>query len=99
MLNKRSDSEMSQHQIKTVYFILEGINSFATVYYLYYLYFFMQTVFGFGNEANLALAALNGLISMVGSYGGGRFAQRFGYFTALKLGSVTMIAGLAAGPF
>jgi predicted MFS family arabinose efflux permease len=88
---------MSPRQLKTGYFVLEGLNSFATVYYLYYLYFFMQSVFQFGNQANLELAALNGALYMVGSFWGGKFAQRVGYFPALKLGFVMMIAGLAAG--
>ena len=82
---------------KTGYFILEGLNSFATVYYFYYFYFFMQTTFGFGNKANLALAALNGAVYAVMAWQGGKFAQRFGYFTALKVGFVIMMAALAVG--
>src|SRR5258708_33396414 len=88
---------MSQRQLKTGYFILEGFNSFSTVYYSYYLYFFMHEVFGFGNKANLALAGTSGLIYMVGAFWGGRFAQRFGYFTSLKLGFTISIAALVAG--
>ena len=88
---------MSAHQLKTGYFVLEGLNSFATVYYFYYLYFFMQKSFGFGNKANLALAALIGAISVIAAWWGGRFAQRCGYFTALKLGFVIMTGALAAG--
>jgi predicted MFS family arabinose efflux permease len=88
---------MFSRRLKTGYFILEGLNSFATVYYLYYFYFFMQTVFGFGNMANLALAALNGAVYAVMAWQGGNFAQRFGYFTALKVGFVIMIAALAVG--
>ena len=90
-------SRISQPQLKTGYFILEGLNSFATVYYLFYLYFFMQMAFGFGNKANLVLAAANGLIYMVGSFFAGRFAQRFGYFKSLKLGFAVMLLGLGAG--
>lgn len=82
---------------KTGYFILEGLNSFSTVYYSYYLYFFMKQEFGFSNEANLALAALNGGVYMCGSFWGGKFAQRFGYFTSLKLGFGLMCASLALG--
>ncbi len=88
---------MTQRQLKTGYFILEGLNSFATVYYLFYLYFFMQMAFGFGNKANLILAAANGMIYMVGSFFAGRFAQRFGYFKSMKLGFAVMIVGLGAG--
>jgi len=88
---------MYSRRLKTGYFILEGLNSFATVYYLYYFYFFMETMFGFGNMANLALAALNGAVYAVMAWQGGNFAQRFGYFTALKVGFGIMIAALTIG--
>jgi len=84
-------------RLKTGYFVLEGLNSFATTLYLYYLYFFMQSRFGFDNRENLALAALNGLCYMLGSWWGGRFAQRHGYFLSLKLGFGIMAASLALG--
>src|SRR5438874_843545 len=90
-------STMSQRQLKTGYFILEGLNSFGSVYYQFYLYFFMQMAFGFDNKANLVLAAANGMIYMVGSFFAGRFAQRFGYFKSLKFGLAVMILGLFAG--
>src|SRR5712672_2849655 len=89
---------MSSRQLKTGYFILEGLNSFATVYYSYYLYFFMQKEFGFDNKANLTLAAFNGLICMFAAWWGGKFAQKFGYFTALKLGFAIMMLAMAVGP-
>ncbi len=88
---------MFSRRLKTGYFVLEGMNSFATVYYFYYFYFFMQKSFGFDNKANLALAALSGGVYAVFSLWAGRFAQRFGYFTALKLGFLTMLVSLAAG--
>ena len=88
---------MFSRRLKTGYFILEGLNSFATTYYFYYFYFFMQTEFGYGNRANLLLAALNGAIYAVMAWLGGNFAQRFGYFTALKAGFLTMMTALAIG--
>jgi len=88
---------MFSRRLKIGYFILEGLNSFATVYYFYYFYFFMQTEFGYGNQANLLLAALNGVIYAVMAWLGGNFAQRFGYFTALKAGFLTMMTALAIG--
>src|SRR5690349_1339388 len=91
--------EMSRRKLKTWYFILEGLNSFATVYYCYYLYFFMAKAYGFGNRANLSLAALNGFICIFAAWWGGKFAQRFGNFTALKLGFFTMAAALTCGMF
>jgi predicted MFS family arabinose efflux permease len=91
------ESQMSTRQLKTGYFVIEGLNSFATVLYSYYFYFFMQARFGFGNEANLVLAALNGFAYMLGSWWGGRFAQRHGYFLSLKLGFTMMALALAIG--
>jgi len=88
---------MSSRQLKTGYFVLEGLNSFATVYYCYYLFFFMHEVFGFGNLANLTLAAFSGMVCIVSAWWGGRFAQRSGYFTALKLGFAIMAGTLAFG--
>jgi len=91
--------ETSRRKLKTWYFILEGLNSFATVYYCYYLYFYMAKTFGFGNRANLSLAALNGFICIFAAWWGGKFAQRFGNFTALKLGFFTMAVALTCGMF
>ncbi len=88
---------MFSRRLKLGYFVLEGLNSFATVYYFYYFYFFMQKEFGFGNEANLALAALNGAIYALMAWQGGLFAQRVGYFAALKLGFVIMLGALMVG--
>ena len=88
---------MFSRRLKTGCFVLEGLNSFATTYYFYYFYFFMQTVFGFGNKANLALAALNGAVYAILAWMGGNFAQRFGYFPALKAGFTIMMVALATG--
>jgi predicted MFS family arabinose efflux permease len=88
---------MLNRQFKSGVFILEGLNSFATIYYFYYFYFFMQKRFGFGDKANLILAALGGFVCMVAAWWGGRFAQRAGYFTALKLGFGIMGVALLVG--
>ena len=88
---------MSTRQLKNGYFVIEGLNSFATVLYFYYFYFYMHERFEFGNQANLILAALNGFVCMIGSWWGGRFAQRHGYFLALKLGFGLMALALVNG--
>ncbi|MBP9900843.1 MAG: hypothetical protein KBH45_05240 [Verrucomicrobia bacterium] len=88
---------MYSRTIKTGVFILEGSNSFAVTYYFYYFYFFAQQQFGFGNQANLALAAASGLICVPAALWGGRFAQHAGYFTALKVGFGIMIITLLLG--
>jgi len=88
---------MPHRKFKPVYLALEAMNSLATAYYFYYFYFFMEKRFGFDSKANLTLAALNGLLYMTFAWGAGRFAQRFGYFTALKIGFATMMAALSTG--
>ena len=84
-------------QLKNGYFLVEGLNSFSTTFYFYYFYFFTYQQFGVGNKTNLLLAALNGLVYALMSWGGGHFAQRFGPSAALKLGFTTMIGALLAG--
>ncbi len=78
-------------------YTIEGLNSFATVIYFNYLYFLFRDQFGFDNKENLALAALIGLVYTFASWQAGRFAQRYGNFTALKVGFGVMAAGLVAG--
>jgi MFS family permease len=85
---------MNLRRLKMGYFVLEGLNSFGTTLYLYYFYFFTREMYGFGNKANLVLAAIAGLVYAVCSLYGGRFAQRFGYFNALKLGFGVMLGAL-----
>jgi MFS family permease len=88
---------MSPRRLKPAYFLLEGANSFATTFFSYYFYFYMGKEFGFGNQANLLLAALSGGLYAVLAWCGGRFAQRFGYFTSLKAGFLAMAGSLAWG--
>ena len=78
-------------------YTLEGLNSFATVIYFNYLYFFFRHTFGFDNKHNLALAAGIGVVYTFCSWQSGRLAARYGYFTALKLGFGLMAAGLLVG--
>lgn len=77
-------------------FTLEGSNSFATFLYLNYLYFFMRDRFGYHDKANLAVAAWLGFIYIFTAWQAGKFAQRQGYFFALKLGFTIMAVSLAA---
>lgn len=88
---------MSSRKQKSIYFVIEGLNSFTTVYYFYYFYFFMQQQFGFGNKANLLLAAANGGIYAIGSWWSGRLAHRFGCLNALKFGFGLMFTSLLIG--
>ena len=80
-------------------FTLEAINSLGTTYYFYYIYFFTEKQFGFAKFQNLVLAAALGLVYAIASVAGGRFAQRRGYFAALKLGFATMAITMGSAAF
>ncbi len=88
---------MTQRKLKAGYFALAAVNTVVTSYYLNYLFFFLRDRFGFGNRENLAVAALNGFIYIFGAWQGGRFAQRRGLLTSLKLGCGGLALLMAAG--
>ena len=80
-----------------VCYTIEGLNSFATILFFNYLYFFMRDRFDFGDRRNLLLAAWLGLTYTIAAWQAGKFAHHFGYFTALKIGFGMMAVGLAVG--
>ncbi|HSH94459.1 MAG TPA: MFS transporter, partial [Roseimicrobium sp.] len=88
---------MYTRQVKRGVFVLEGINSLVSTYYFYYVYFFMAKEFGFDTMKNLLLAAGLGLVYAVSSMFGGKFAQKHGYFTALKTGFAILTVALGCG--
>jgi predicted MFS family arabinose efflux permease len=88
---------MTHQRLKVGYFILEGLNSFATAYYFNYLFFYTQRQFGFDNLDNLVLSAANGFVYMCSAWYGGRYGQNHGYFSALKLGFGLMLGAMAVG--
>jgi len=85
---------MYSRRVKTGAFILEGLNAFATTLYLNYLFFHMRDQYGFSNLGNLSLSAANGFVYTFAAWFGGQFAQRRGYFLALRLGFSVMAVAL-----
>ena len=88
---------MHTRKSKTIFFVLEGSNSLACSYFNSYVFFLLRDHFGFGNLGNLSVSALVGFVYLFGAWQAGRFAQRFGYFTALKTGFGGLAACLAIG--
>ena len=88
---------MTHRRAKTVYFVIEGGNSFAVVFYVYYLFFLLHSRYGFDAKSNLLAAALHGLTYFGVAWLGGRFAQRYGYFKALRFGFSGMALALLFG--
>ena len=88
---------MHTRKSKTIFFVLEGLTALATSYFGNYIFFLLRDRFGFGNLGNLSVSALGGFVYMLAAWQGGRFAQRFGYFTSLKTGFAGMAACLTLG--
>lgn len=76
---------------------MEAINSLGTVFFFYYIYFYTQAQFKFGALQNLLLAAALGIVYAVFAYFGGQFAQKFGYFTAVRWGTALMALAILVG--
>ncbi len=83
-------------RLKIALFAVVGMNSMATTYFFYYLYFYTQARLRFGELHNLLLAALVGFVYAGGAFAGGRFAQKFGYMVSVRLGLAVMIAAMLA---
>ncbi len=88
---------MTPRQLKACYFSLTALNTLATCYFSNFVFFFLRDRFGFGNRENLWVSALNGFIYIFSAWQCGRFAQRRGFLTSLKLGfgglALVMVAG------
>ena len=82
---------------KTGYYVLEGLNSFATAYFFNYLLFLFRDQFGFNDLNNLVVGALHGLIYIPASLVGGRFGQRWGAFRSLRIGFGGMAVAVGIG--
>ncbi|MBI3879783.1 MAG: MFS transporter [Verrucomicrobia bacterium] len=77
-------------------YALEGLNTFACAYYGNYLLFLLRDRHGFGNAQNLTLGACHGLLYVGASLYAGKFGQRRGYFTSLRVGFAGMALAMLA---
>ncbi len=82
---------LTSQKLKFTAFALEAANSLSTTYFFYYLYFFTKARYQFVAIQNLWLAAVLGLLYGIGSYFGGGFAHRLGYYSAVRIGIVSML--------
>jgi MFS family permease len=77
--------------------LIELINSYASIYYSNFLFFYLQRTFGFGEKENLLTAALCGFIYIIAAWQGGKLTQRYGGIRMLYLGCFGVILSLALG--
>ena len=77
------------------YYVLEGLNSFATAYFFNYVLQRLRREAGFTDMETLLLCVVHGFLYIPGSIYGGRFGQRFGYFRSLHVGFGGQFAGVA----
>lgn len=78
-------------------FLLAALNTLACSYFGNYIFFLLQQQHGFGNRENLLTCALHGLIYVPAAWIGGRFAERHGLTTSMKVGFVSMAVAMLAG--
>jgi predicted MFS family arabinose efflux permease len=90
-------TESVRQKCQTLCYTVEGLNSFGTILYTGYIYFYLRKYFGFSDKANLATAAVIGLFYALAAWQTGRFAQKHGPFAALKIGFGGMMASLIIG--
>ena len=77
---------MINRSSKFWYFALAALNTLAATWYASYLFFFLRDRFGFGNRENLWVSALYGFVYIFAAWQCGKFAQRRGFVTSLKVG-------------
>jgi MFS family permease len=90
---------MFQRKLKVGYFVLEWLNICATAYYGNYVFFLLRQEFGFTNRDNLLYAALSGFLYVFVAWFAGKFAQKHGYFFALRIGFSIMAVVLISGMY
>lgn len=88
---------MSPRALKAGCYTLTALNTLASQYYFNYLFFHLRDRFGFDNRTNLWVAALHGGIYVYAAWQGGRFAERHGYMTSLRVGFAGLFLAMAAG--
>jgi predicted MFS family arabinose efflux permease len=90
---------MTQRQLKNCYFAITALNTIATCYFSTYIFFFLHGRFGFGDRENLGVSALYGFIYIFSAWQCGKFAQRRGYLTSLKVGFAGLGLVMIGGAF
>jgi MFS family permease len=82
---------------KVLIYLIELINSYASIYYSNFLFFYLQRTFGFGEKENLLTAALGGFVYIISAWQGGKWVERYGCLRMLYLGCCGVILSLALG--
>ena len=94
---------MTARRFKGFYFLLAALNTFASTWFLNFLFFHLRDAFGFKDRQNLWVTAMHGLVYAVAAWQCGKFAQRRGFFASLKVGfsglaTVLAVAALLHSP-
>jgi len=82
---------------KVLFYLIEFINCYASVYYSNFLFFYLRRTFCFGELENLLTAAAGGFVYIIAAWQGGKLAQRHGCIPLLYAGTLIIILSLALG--
>jgi MFS family permease len=90
---------MTHGKLKAGYLVLSAINTIATTYFFYFLFFYLRDRFQFGDQQNLWVSAFHGFIYIFAAWQCGKFADRRGYVFSLKLGYAGLTFLMIVGAF
>jgi MFS family permease len=82
---------------KFLFYLIELINCYASIYYSNFLFFYLHRTFGFGKAENLLTAALGGFVYIIASWQSGKLAERYGCIRMLYMGACGVILSLSLG--
>jgi 8-oxo-dGTP diphosphatase len=92
----RAMSAPARHTIAT-YYLVGGINSLAATLFTYCSFFWARGTFGFSDEWNLRMGALQGVAAVLSAHFGGRLGDRLGFDRLLKIALPVLVAILLSG--
>src|SRR5882672_10625022 len=90
---------MTHAKLKSGYLVFAAINTVATTYFFYFLFFYLRDRFHFGDQQNLWVSAFHGFIYVFAAWQCGKFADRRGYVLSLKLGYAGLTLLMIVGAF
>lgn len=82
---------------KSLFYLIEFLNAYTSIYYSNFLFFYLRQAFGFGEVANLLTAAAGGFVYIIAAWQGGKLAQRYGFIRILSLGILVVFSSFFIG--
>ena len=89
-------SASARHSMVT-YYLVGGLNSLAATLFTYCTFFWARGSFGYSDEWNLRMGALQGVAAVIAAHFGGRLGDRIGFDRLLKIALPLLVTVLLSG--